>query len=174
MSRLITADEFTEKAKKIKNIILDIDGVLTDGKIYISVRGEESLAFNVRDGLGIVEAMNFGLEFWIITGRTSDAVSARMEDLKVKNVFRGVLNKIEKYRELVKEKKLTVENTAYIGDDVIDLPLLKEVGLSASVANGHKEVLKDVHWISTYNGGESAVREFIDLILEAQGKKIQY
>jgi len=174
MSKLLSKEDVLNSAAKIKNIILDIDGVLTDGKIYISTENTETLAFNVRDGLGIACALKLGIEFWIITGRSSMAVTHRMNDLKVKNVYKGVLDKVGKFEELLKEGKLTEENTAYIGDDVIDLPLLKRVGLSAAVADGHEEVMENVHWISSKNGGNTAVRELIDLILAAQGKKIQF
>ncbi len=154
-----------EAASKVTDVILDIDGVLTDGKIYINEEGVESLAFNIKDGYGLATARDKGLTFWVITGRDSKAVDTRLRNLKITHVYKGVLNKKACFDKLVQQGLLKPETTAYIGDDVIDLPLLRSVAFPATVADAHPEVRAFSPWVSRYNGGSGAVRELIDLLL---------
>ncbi|HHW11597.1 MAG TPA: HAD-IIIA family hydrolase [Firmicutes bacterium] len=146
-------------------LIMDVDGTLTDGKIYIGPQGEVFKAFNTKDGLGIKLLMDKGIIPVIITGRNSQIVLKRAEELGIEEIYQGVEDKLDIYRLLLEKYKLDPEEVAFIGDDLNDLPLLKMVGLSFCVADAVEAVREKVDYVTRLKGGEGAVREVIDLIL---------
>lgn len=157
-----------ERAARIKMVVLDIDGVMSDGTINVSGTGELYKSFYVRDGLGIKMLQKHGIEIAIITGRTSAIVAERMKELGVTRIAQGQRFKTTAYEALLEETGLTDEQVAYMGDDVPDLPLLMRVGLSTTPADGNPEVLNYTHWQSRHPGGRGAVRELSELILKSQ------
>lgn len=159
-----------ERAKSIRLIVMDVDGVLTDGRILYSADGAEIEAFSVKDGLGIRAAQRAGLLTAILTGRVSGAVARRAKELGIHEVHQGIPNKMEAYETLLRRHGLTDEAVAYVGDDLNDLPLLARVGLSAAPADAADEVKARVAFVTVRGGGRGAVREVIDLILKAQGR----
>ena len=159
-----------EKLKKIKMLILDVDGVMTDGKIIMDSEGRELKNFNVRDGHGLITIQRHGIKVAILTGRTSDVVEHRARDLNIKEVYQGALNKKEIFEQILKKNNLLPVNTAFMGDDIVDIPVLKQVGFSVAVADAADVVKKCVNYVTKNNGGEGAVREICELILEAQEK----
>lgn len=159
-----------EPASKIKLLILDIDGVLTDGLLYYGAQGEVLKAFNVRDGLGIRLLLEHDIQVAIITGRNSEIVATRAKELGISHVYQGRTNKLAALDELLQKLKIDLSEIAYMGDDIIDLPILTRVGLPASPKDGHTLIREHVAFISQYNGGRGAVRELADLILSAQNK----
>ncbi len=159
-----------EKAKHIKVLLLDVDGVLTDGTLLYSSSGEEFKAFNTLDGFGITLLRESGIETGIITARESVMVSRRATELKMAHVYQGARNKSEPFRRILKEQGLKPFEIAYMGDDWLDLPLLTKVGLAISPANGADEVKERVHYVTPRSGGQGAVRDACMLILEAQDK----
>ena len=158
-----------EKAKSIRMIMMDVDGVLTDGRIFYSADGAEIEAFFVRDGLGLRAAQRAGLVTAILTGRSSMAVARRAKELEIPEIHQGIPNKVETYEMLLRRYGLTDEAVAYLGDDVNDLPLLARAGLSAAPADAADEVKAKVAYVTARSGGRGAVREVIELILRAQG-----
>lgn len=159
-----------DRAKKVKLIIFDVDGVLTDGHIYIGERGELFKAFNCRDGFGITAASKLGLRTAIITGRESVCTANRARELGIDAVKQGQMNKRNAYKELKSEFNLTDEEIAYVADDVIDLPVFVQVGFRAAVGDADEEVRKRAHFIADNFGGHGAVREVLEFIFKAQGK----
>jgi len=159
-----------EKLKKIKMLILDVDGVMTDGKIIMDSEGRELKNFNVRDGHGLITIQRHGIQVAILTGRTSDVVEHRARDLNIKEVYQGALNKKEIFEQILKKNNLLPVNTAFMGDDIVDIPVLKQVGFSVAVADAADVVKKCVNYVTKNNGGQGAVREICELILEAQEK----
>lgn len=159
-----------EKARAIRLLIMDVDGVLTDGRLFYSAEGVESQAFFVRDGFGLGLARKAGLLTAIITGRTSAAVGFRAKELGIAEVHQGAPDKLEVYETLLQRYHLTDETAAYIGDDLNDLPVLARVGLSAAPSDADAEVRRRVAYVTTLAGGRGAVREVIDLILKTQGR----
>jgi len=153
------------KAKKVKLFIMDVDGTLTDGKIYIGPQGEVFKAFNTKDGLGIKRLREKGIIPVIITGRSSEIVVARAKELGIDEIYQGIKDKLAVYRHLVDKYKVNDEEVAFIGDDLNDLPLLNKVGLSFGVADAVEAVRAAVDYVTKQKGGEGAVREAIDLIL---------
>ncbi len=151
---------------KIKLLLLDVDGVMTDGGIYLSNSGEEMKKFNIQDGYGITKLQRAGIKVGIITGRISKIVTKRAEELGITEVHQNLENKLETYEHIKAKWKLSDEEVAYIGDDEFDLPVLERVGFSAAPINAVPRVKKLVHFISTRSGGNGAVREVIDLILQ--------
>jgi 3-deoxy-D-manno-octulosonate 8-phosphate phosphatase (KDO 8-P phosphatase) len=149
---------------------MDSDGVLTDGRLYMYSDGVEGRAFNVRDGHGIRMAQRGGLMFGIISGRESKVVADRAEELYITEVHQHVFDKLERYTEIVDRLGLADDAVCYIGDDLVDLPVLSRVGLSVAPADANDQVRKQVHWVTGRNGGEGAVREVIDALLQARGK----
>ncbi|HEY0916790.1 MAG TPA: HAD-IIIA family hydrolase [Solimonas sp.] len=168
MSALSSA-EIQQRAAKIRCVFLDIDGVLTDGKLYIGPNSEETKTNYVRDGFGIKLALKLGLQVAVISGRPSESMRRRLEWLGVKHIALDTEDKEPAYLRMCAEMGLTDEQCAHVGDDVPDVPLLKRVGLACTVADAHPKALVAAHWTSRYNGGHGAVREAIDLVLEAQG-----
>lgn len=159
-----------EKIKPIKLLILDVDGVLTDGKIIYNDRGEEIKAFHVRDGHGLKLLMRAGIGIALITGRKSKVVLHRARDLGIKNVYQRVTNKIEVYEKILKGKNLKDENVGFVGDDLVDIPVLKRVGFSAAVGDAIPEVREVADYVASKKGGEGAVREICELLLKVQNK----
>jgi 3-deoxy-D-manno-octulosonate 8-phosphate phosphatase (KDO 8-P phosphatase) len=165
-----TSPEVQEKAKKIEFVLMDVDGVLTDGKLYMGSKGEESKAFHVRDGLGVRMGQRGGLLFGIITGRESKVVADRAEELYITEVHQRVFEKEERFEEIMARLKFTEEQVCFIGDDLVDLPIMRRVGLSASPADAMPEILEAVDYVCARRGGEGAVREVVDLLLRAKNK----
>jgi len=160
-----------ERAANIRMLVLDVDGVLTDGKLYFDHAGNESKAFNARDGLGLKALQRCGIEVAVITGRNCKAVTHRMNQLGIKHVYQGQLKKLDALLELLELTGLDAEQVCFAGDDWIDLPVLSRVGLAVSVANGEERVKQHAHWITSNKGGDGAVREICNLILNAQEKE---
>ena len=158
------------KAAKIKLLLLDVDGVLTDGRIIIDDRGVETKQFHVRDGQGIALLKRAGIEIGFITGRSSAVVRHRAKDLGVGLVYQGVANKLACYAEIKRRQNLKDEQIAYVGDDLIDLPVLLRAGLAFSVADGWPGLSSSVDYVTAAAGGQGAVREVAELLLKAQGK----
>lgn len=162
------SDKVIEVSKQIKLLICDVDGVFSDGRIYLGNNGEELKAFNTRDGYGVKALQAAGIDVAVITGRHSALVEQRMTSLKVKHIYMGQENKIAAYQQLLQTLNLTPEQVAFIGDDSPDLKVMKKVGLSISVPDGHPFVKRHADYITTLNGGFGAVREVCDLLLIAQ------
>ena len=159
-----------ERAVRIKLVIFDVDGVLTDGGIYIGEAGELYKPFFCRDGLGITLAHKAGLKTAIITGRQSKQVAFRARELKISEVFQGSLDKRMAYQQLKERTGLQDAEIAYIGDDLIDLPIMCQVGLPMAVADAVPEVREEARLIAGFEGGHGAVRELLEFILKAQSK----
>ena len=158
------------RAVRVKLIIFDVDGVLTDGGIYVGPHGELFKPFHVRDGMGITLAHRAGLATAIITGRASEQVTRRAAELHITEVYQGALDKRTAYQELKEKRGLTDDEVAYVGDDLIDLPLLLQVGFPAAVADATDEVRACAAYISREPGGHGAARDIIEFILKAQGR----
>lgn len=161
--------ENTAKAKRIKMVIFDVDGVLTDGRIYLSNEKIETKAFNTPDGLGIQLLQKSGIEIGVISARQSNAMTTRMQSLKVKYIYQGNQNKLEAFSDLLKKTKLKTKEICYVGDDLPDLPILQRAGLSIAPANAHEFVKEHVDFVTHKSGGMGAVREICDFILKSQG-----
>jgi 3-deoxy-D-manno-octulosonate 8-phosphate phosphatase (KDO 8-P phosphatase) len=166
----MTEHDFIEKAKKIKCVICDVDGVLTDGSLYLDSAGNELKAFQVLDGVGLKLLMYAGIEVAVITGAVTSIIDHRMKQLKIEHYFKGQVNKQQAYDTLKSRLNLTDEAFAYIGDDLPDLPLIQQVGLGVAVANAVSEVKQVAAWQTTRSGGKGAVREVCDKILYTQHK----
>ena len=159
-----------EKARLVKLLILDVDGVMTDGSIVFDSEGVEMKSFNVRDGHGIKLFMRAGLGVALLTARSSKVVSKRAAELGITTVYQGALDKLSAFSEILKELSVEPAETAYMGDDIIDLPALKRAGFSITVADGAAEVIERVDYITKKKGGRGAVREAVEVILKAQGR----
>lgn len=159
-----------DKAKSIRMLVLDVDGVLSDGRIYMGNQGEELKTFHTRDGFGMKALLNAGIDIAIITGRESAIVTNRMKALGVNLVFQGAGEKQPVFEHLLKQQQLTPQQTAYMGDDVVDLPVMRMVGLSIAVADAHPLVQREADLTTRTQGGYGAVREICDLILQAQNQ----
>lgn len=164
------SDDVWQRAQKIKLLICDVDGVFSDGRIYLSNSGEELKAFHTRDGYGVRSLLTSGFNLAVITGRQSKIVENRMTALGVTHIYQGVDNKFEPYEALLALYGITPEEVAYIGDDIVDLPVMNVVGLAVSVADGHPYVRQHAHFVTTLNGGHGALRELTDLLLLSQNK----
>jgi len=160
-----------QRAANIRMLVLDVDGVLTDGKLYFDHQGNESKAFNSRDGLGMKALQRCGIEIAVITGRKCQAVTHRMNQLGIKHVYQGQIKKLDAFLELLEITGLDAQQVCFAGDDWIDLSVLSRVGLAVSVADGEERVKQQAHWITRNKGGHGAVREICNLILEAQDKQ---
>ncbi|MCX5845680.1 MAG: HAD-IIIA family hydrolase [Deltaproteobacteria bacterium] len=161
-----------EKMKTIRLLVLDVDGVMTDGKIIMNDMGREIKNFDVKDGHGIKILMKCGIDVILLTGRRSAVVEHRAQDIGIEEVYQGIFNKLEKFEEILQNKSFNYENIAFVGDDIVDIPLLKRVGFSVAVADATEDVKKCVDYITKKAGGDGAVREVCELILQAQGKWI--
>jgi 3-deoxy-D-manno-octulosonate 8-phosphate phosphatase (KDO 8-P phosphatase) len=161
------------RAAGIRLVILDVDGVLTDGHLYVADDGSEFKAFYSKDGHGMKMLQNQGVDIAIISGRRSPAVEHRMALLGVRHVFLGVDDKEQIFVELLQRLNLDAEQVAYVGDDVIDLPVMSRVGLAVAVQDADPFVKRYAHWQTSLPGGRGAVREVCELVLEAQGRLAQ-
>lgn len=159
-----------KQLEKIELLLLDVDGVLTDGRIIYSNDGEETKAFDVKDGHGLKLIQRAGIEVGIITGRQSQIVVKRAEELGVRFLYQGCRDKLEPYREILATTGLTDEQVAYVGDDVVDLPILTRVGFSATVIDAVEDIKPFVDYITERPGGRGAVREICDLLLKQSGR----
>ena len=158
------------KAEGIRLIIFDVDGVLTDGSLYIGDDGQEYKAFHSKDGHGMVMLQHTGVQIAIITGRTSEVVRIRMASLGIEHVYQGKREKLPAYEELKVATGLRDEQIAYVGDDVVDLPVMTRVGLSIAVQDAHTLTKQHAHWVTPSGGGRGAAREVCELIMDAQGR----
>ncbi len=154
-------------AQKLKLLLLDVDGVMTDGGIYL-YPGGEAKKFDVQDGLGVMLARRAGMEVGIITGRVSEAVRKRAEELGIERVYQGYSDKNEALEDILKE--YSADELAYIGDDVFDLPVLRQVGLSMAPSNARPEVREAVDYVSEAPGGSGAIREIVEWLLKERGE----
>jgi 3-deoxy-D-manno-octulosonate 8-phosphate phosphatase (KDO 8-P phosphatase) len=161
--------DIISKARHIKLLICDIDGVMTDGHLFFSDDGKEYKAFHARDGLGIMMLQRSGIPLAIITARSSEVVTHRMKNLNIKFVFQGQLNKVKAFEQLSQQLQLSNQQIAYIGDDLVDWPVMKQVGLSIAVADAHPRIKELANWITEHKGGQGAVRDACELLMRAQG-----
>jgi 3-deoxy-D-manno-octulosonate 8-phosphate phosphatase (KDO 8-P phosphatase) len=158
------------KASSVRLLLFDVDGVLTDGAVLIHADGSESKSFHIRDGAALVWAQRAGLSVGLLSARTSGATAQRAAQLGIRIVSQGVARKAEAYERILRQAGLEDSAVAYMGDDLLDLPVLARVGLSAAPADGAPEVRARVDWVSAAGGGRGAVREMIELVLRAQGR----
>jgi len=165
-------DKIKELAENIKLVILDIDGVMTDGSLFYDNSGQEYKAFNSKDGHGIRMLQDAGINIALITGRTSELVLHRAENLKISPalIYQGYRDKRPAFRELLKKTELDPKNIAYVGDDVVDLPIMTKVGFAIAVGDAHHFVRKHAHWTTKNIGGKGAVREVCEMLLDSRGK----
>ncbi|MBF0528149.1 MAG: HAD-IIIA family hydrolase [Deltaproteobacteria bacterium] len=154
----------------IKLVIFDVDGVLTDGRIVMDDCGMETKFFHVRDGHGLKLLMRAGLEAGFLTGRQSRVVELRAADLGVTLLWQGIKNKIDIYQNILTEHRLVDAQVAYVGDDLVDLPVMRRVGLALAPADAVDEVKEVAHYVAKLPGGHGAVREMIEFILKSQGR----
>ncbi len=162
-----------DKAKQIQLVIFDVDGVLTDGSLFLGDHGEEYKAFHSRDGHGMRMLQDYGVRIAIITGRRSQVVTHRMQDLGVELVFQGHRDKLPALERILQDTGIDAEHIAYVGDDVVDLPVMARVGLAIAVNDAHHWAQQHAHWVTAHAGGRGAAREVCEFILEAQGKLSQ-
>ena len=158
-----------EKAKSIRIVIFDVDGVLTDGTLYFTDSGEEIKAFNSRDGHGMKMLKASGVELAIITARESRSVKLRAENLNITLLYQGEKNKLKVFESLVTKLKIDMSSCAYVGDDLIDLPVMTRCGLSICVPSSPILVKKHAHYVTNSEGGQGAVREVCEMIMRSQG-----
>jgi len=158
-----------QKAKEIKLLLLDVDGVLTGGEIVLTSSGEEIKVFSVLDGMGIKLLQKAGIEVAILSSRKSKVVELRAKELGIKRVIQGELEKLKAFKLLLEETGLSPEEVAYVGDDWVDIPVLRKVGLAVAVANAWDPVKEYAHYVTKIPGGKGAVREVAELILKAKG-----
>jgi len=163
----LTAKKLREKLAGVDLIAMDVDGVLTDGRIIISSDGSESKNFNVRDGHGLSVARFKGFKLAWISGRVSEATTLRARELGIEHVFQGHRRKDEILEELAEKLGVALDKVLFMGDDVVDIPAMKAAGIGVAVADAHPQVLAEADWVTSNAGGEGAVREIIDLIVEA-------
>lgn len=158
-----------EKLKNIQLLLLDVDGVMTDGGIIFDASGLETKCFNVRDGHGIKMLQRYGIQIGIITGRTSIVVDLRARELGIELVYQGALKKLESYEDVKRRTGLDDSQIAYMGDDIIDVPVMRRVAFAASPQDGQDEVRAVAHYVASRDGGRGAVREVCDMILKGRG-----
>ena len=163
---MATNRALARKLRRIKMLLLDVDGVMTDAGLYYSANGVEMKRFNAHDGYGVVRAREQGLKIGIVTGRSTPIVDARAKDLNVEELFQGSTDKITAMKEILRRHALAPQEIAFVGDDLFDIPLLQSVGFSAAPRNARPEVKRIVDYVTRVKGGDGAVREIIDLILK--------
>ena len=164
-----TMQDIVEKAQRLKLLILDVDGVLTDGRLFFDDNGKEYKTFHARDGHGIKLLRQTGVEVAVISGRKSNSVALRMKSLGVNYVYQGHENKIAAFNEIIQSLAIKPEEAAHVGDDLLDLPVMTRVGLSIAVNDANDSVKQYADWCTKTNGGLGAVREVCDFIMQAQG-----
>ena len=158
------------RARDLRLLLFDVDGVLTDGSVTVSGDGTESKAFFIRDGLALVWAQQAGLSVGLLSGRRSEATTRRAAELGISILVQGETNKLAAYRQILAGQHLADEHVAYMGDDLLDLPVLAHVGLSTAPSDAADKVRACVHWVSRHRGGRGAVRELVEIILRARGR----
>lgn len=163
-------EELIQKIRKVKLLISDVDGVLTDGRIIVNDEGIESKQFNVRDGHGLKLLARYGMDTVLITGRKSKTVEWRAADLGISEIHQGIWDKGEVFDEIIKRRGLLPEETACIGDDLVDIPMMQKAGFSVAVADAVAAVLLVADFVTVHRGGKGAVREVCDLILKVQSR----
>lgn len=163
-------DEIIERARRVRMLVLDCDGVLTDGRIIMLPDGDETKSFDVKDGHAIVMLQHAGIKVGIISGRRSSVVRARAKELGVAHLHEMAWVKREPYEQMLAEEELTDDEICYVGDDVVDIPLLRRAGLAVAVADAVEEAKQHSHLVTNRAGGRGAVREVIEMIMKAQGK----
>jgi 3-deoxy-D-manno-octulosonate 8-phosphate phosphatase (KDO 8-P phosphatase) len=161
--------DILHRAAQIKLLIFDVDGVLTDGRLILGDDGQEYKAFHSRDGHGMKLLQQSGVEIAVITGRRSQVVAHRMANLGIQHVYQGQEHKLTAFEHILRELGIQAQETAYVGDDVIDLPVLLRVGFAVAVADAHPLVRQHAHWQTPHGGGRGAARDVCELIMEAQG-----
>ena len=161
--------DIQSKAAAIRLIVFDVDGVLTDGSLFIGDDGQEYKAFNSKDGHGMVMLQQSGVEIAIITGRTSEVVRIRMASLGIERVYQGKREKLPAYEEIKQITGFSDQQIAYVGDDVVDLPVMTRVGFAVAVQDAHPLTKQHAHWVTPSGGGRGAAREVCELIMDAQG-----
>jgi 3-deoxy-D-manno-octulosonate 8-phosphate phosphatase (KDO 8-P phosphatase) len=166
--------EVRQRARAIRLLILDVDGVLTDGRLYFGPKGETLKVFHVRDGHGLKMAQRAGIEVALVSGRRSDAAYHRAKELGISRFHEGVRDKVAVMEEIMAAMQIQPAEVAAVGDDLVDLPLMARVGLSVAVADAVPEVVAAAHWVTSLPGGRGAVREVCDLLLKAQGKWTEF
>lgn len=157
------------RAARVKLLIFDVDGVLTDGGLFMDKDGHEYKQFNSRDGHGMKMLQETGVRIAIITGRSSEVVNHRMNGLGIKLVYQGQHDKRVAFEKLLQELDLKADEVGYVGDDIVDLPVMRQVGLAVAVQDAHAAVKKHAHWQTPSGGGRGAARDICELIMEAQG-----
>lgn len=162
-------ETYMQKAATIKLAVFDVDGVLTNGQLILGESGNEYKCFHVRDGHGLVMLLESGCQIAVITARTSTIVSERMAQLGIQYVYQGEKDKGARLMSLLDELSLSADNVVYVGDDVIDLPAMRRVGLAIAVNDAHPLVRQHAHWVTQNHGGQGAVREVCETIMQAQG-----
>ena len=163
------SDPLDARLARVRLLLLDVDGVLTDGRLYYGAEGEALKAFHARDGLGLRLAMTAGIRVGIVTGRRGAALAARCRDLGITLIFDGVRDKAAVIKTVAARTGLTPEQMAFVGDDLVDLPLMARVGLAVAVADAEPELRRQAHLVTRRPGGGGAVREVCRRLLEAQG-----
>jgi 3-deoxy-D-manno-octulosonate 8-phosphate phosphatase (KDO 8-P phosphatase) len=158
------------RAKRVKMILMDVDGTLTDGRLSVLPDGEEIKSYNVKDGLGVLLAQLVDIKLGIITGKRSEGLVKRAERLKIAELHQGAIDKKPVFDDILRRHGLAPEEIAYIGDDFGDLEIMAACGFAAAVGDAHKAVKKQAHYICRLNGGQGAFRELVDFIIDAQGK----
>jgi len=159
-----------ERAARVRLLLFDVDGVLTDGRLFLGDDGQEYKAFHSRDGHGIRMLQEAGVEVGVITGRSSQVVAHRVADLNIEHVYQGRREKLPAYHELAERLGLADDQVGFVGDDVVDLPIMLRVGLAVAVADAHPLVRRHAHWVTPTAGGRGAARDVCELILHAQGR----
>lgn len=162
--------EIFDIARQIKLLICDVDGVFSDGLIYMGNQGEELKTFHTRDGYGVKALMNAGIELAIITGRQSKIVENRMKALGISLIYQGQDDKVRAYQDICQKLSILPQQTGYVGDDLIDWPVMEKVALKVCVADGHPLLVQRANYVTRIKGGHGAVREVCDLILQARGE----
>ena len=165
----LETDDLQRRAQRIKLLLMDCDGVLTDGRLWLTAAGDEQKAFHARDGQGISLFHQAGLKTGIISGRKSNALERRAQELKVSYVRQQAKDKVKALEEILVEAKVSSDECAYIGDDLADISVMHRVGFAVAVADAAEETKAAAHYVTKLNGGQAAVREVTDLLLQAQG-----
>ena len=166
----VSGEALHAKAQALQLLLFDVDGVLTDGSVHLSGDGSEAKSFWIRDGSALVWAQRHGLQVGLISGRASEATTRRAAELGIRIVSQGVADKKDAFGQILAAHRLEAAHAAYMGDDLMDLPVLTACGLSAAPADAAPEVLSAVDWVSRHGGGRGAVREFVELVLRARGR----
>ena len=162
-------DDVLRRAALVKLAVFDVDGVLTDGRLIMGDDGQEYKAFHSRDGHGLRMLQDSGINVAIITGRTSQVVAERARELGIEHVYQGRRNKLPALEELLDLLQLQNDAVAYVGDDVVDLPVMRQVGLAVAVGDAHDYAKRYAHWVTTAHGGRGAAREVCELLMQAHG-----